>query len=98
MGLMACSDGRAEDNPAVPNVIERLADWGIRAICGRTLYRQGHTPFSGSPHARAQQLMDFFTDDSIAAVFDISGGDSANQILPTWTTLPSANTPNPLWA
>ncbi len=26
--------------------------------------------------------MDFFTDDSIAAIFDISGGNSANQILP----------------
>ena len=79
---MACSDGRAADDPVVPNVIDRFADWGIRAVCGRTLYRHGHTPFSGSPQARAQQLMDFFTDDSITAVFDISGGDSANQILP----------------
>jgi muramoyltetrapeptide carboxypeptidase LdcA involved in peptidoglycan recycling len=54
---MACSDGRAADDPVVPNVIDRLADWGIRALCGRTLYRQGHTPFSGSPQTRAQQLM-----------------------------------------
>lgn len=82
MGLMACSDGRTAADPVVQNVIDRLADWGIRATCGRTLYRQGHTPFSGSPQARAQQLMDFFTDDRIAAIFDISGGDSANQILP----------------
>lgn len=37
---------------------------------------------SGSAKQRAQALMDFYRDDSVQAVFDISGGDIANGILP----------------
>ncbi len=81
VGLIACSDGRPESDPVVQGVVEVLSDWGIQGIPGQTLYRQGETPFSGAPQLRAHQLMDFFLDDSIRAIFDISGGDSANQIL-----------------
>lgn len=81
-GLIACSDGRAESDPAVQVVVDALTDWGIQPVLGHTLYRRDPTPFSGSPQERARQLMSFFRDDSIGAIFDLSGGDSANQILP----------------
>lgn len=37
---------------------------------------------SGLPEERASELMTFYKDDSVKAIFDISGGDLANTILP----------------
>lgn len=37
---------------------------------------------SGSDMERAQALMDFYRDDSVKGIFDISGGDISNGILP----------------
>ncbi|MDP9805695.1 muramoyltetrapeptide carboxypeptidase LdcA involved in peptidoglycan recycling [Trueperella bonasi] len=34
-----------------------------------------------SPHARAQLLTDLFADDAVSAIFDVSGGDLANEVL-----------------
>ena len=39
-------------------------------------------PESGSPLEKARELMEFYEDASIKAIFDISGGDLANTILP----------------
>ena len=82
IGLIACSDGRPEGDPAVQGLVQALAGWGMQPVLARTLYRRAPAPFSGSPQDRARQLMEFFRDDAIRAIFDISGGDSANQILP----------------
>ena len=39
-------------------------------------------PFSGTAKERAEALMDFYRDDEIKGIFDISGGDLANGVLP----------------
>ena len=39
-------------------------------------------PESGSPLEKARELMEFYEDASLKAIFDISGGDLANTILP----------------
>lgn len=44
--------------------------------------RQRTSVESGTPQERAEALMEFYKDDSIKAIFDISGGDIANTILP----------------
>jgi muramoyltetrapeptide carboxypeptidase LdcA involved in peptidoglycan recycling len=38
--------------------------------------------FSGTAKERAKALMEFYKDDEIKGIFDISGGDLANGILP----------------
>ena len=38
--------------------------------------------FSGTAKERAQALMEFYIDSEIKMIFDISGGDIANQIIP----------------
>ena len=40
------------------------------------------TPSRWDPRARAQILMDAFTDPRVDAILDISGGDLANEVLP----------------
>jgi ABC-type antimicrobial peptide transport system permease subunit len=38
--------------------------------------------YSGTAAERAEALMNFYKDEEIRAIFDISGGDIANEILP----------------
>ena len=45
------------------------------------LYEQPGSVFSGTPQEKAGQLMRMFTDPEIREIYDISGGDLANQIL-----------------
>ncbi|GGO04073.1 S66 peptidase family protein [Saccharibacillus kuerlensis] len=82
--LIACSDGLLpESRPRIDTLIKHLQDFGLRIVESRTLMRKdSRSPFSGSPAERADELNRLFADPGIAAIFDISGGDSANQILP----------------
>lgn len=81
VGLIACSDGvRVESLPKVEELIRILNRFGLEVAMARTLFRQA-SYFSGSPKERAAELNHFFENKDIRAIFDISGGDSANQIL-----------------
>ncbi|MFT8872230.1 MAG: LD-carboxypeptidase [Sporolactobacillus sp.] len=83
VGLIACSDGLTErERPAVESITDWLTSCGLNVRVARTLYRQASTPFSGSPQARAAELMRLFADSNVRMIADVSGGDSANEILP----------------
>lgn len=83
VGLISCSDGlRQEEEAKIEKVERTLATVGLRAIRAETIFRKAGTPFSGTPEERASELMRLFLTAEIKAVFDVSGGDSANQILP----------------
>ncbi|MFT8390975.1 MAG: LD-carboxypeptidase [Sporolactobacillus sp.] len=83
VALIACSDGwNPADRPALSILIEQLRDLGLSVRLAQTIFRTENRPFSGSPKARAEQLMAFFRDPAVRMIFDLSGGDSANQILP----------------
>lgn len=84
VGLISCSDGRDElkHRVAIQKLKEKLSSWDLNPIEALTLYKDKNTPFSGHPQERAKELMSFFLNDNIKAIFDLSGGDSANQILP----------------
>lgn len=82
IGLISCSDGvKQESFSRVEELIIVLNSMGLEVSVARTLMRRSSF-FSGSPRERADELNKFFRDDEIKAIFDISGGDSANQILP----------------
>ncbi|MCI1858473.1 MAG: LD-carboxypeptidase [Sporolactobacillus sp.] len=83
VGLIACSDGlRPQHRAQVEKVIGVLRSLGLRPIGATTIYREPGTPFSGPPARRAAELMRLLRTPGVKAVFDLSGGDSANQILP----------------
>ncbi|BBN99660.1 LD-carboxypeptidase [Sporolactobacillus terrae] len=83
VGLISCSDGlRQEDAIQLQMIRQQLISLGLTPIEAKTIFRQNGSPFSGSAKARASELMRLYQSNKIKAIFDISGGDSANQILP----------------
>lgn len=82
VGLIACSDGIGDEfSSKVDELINLLNDFGLEVVVADTLMRR-FSFFSGSPVQRATELNKMFRDKEVKAIFDISGGDSANQILP----------------
>lgn len=75
--LVACSnalDERARGKIAgVQLTLEKL---NVEAVCSEHLYAN----VEGS--TRAKVLMDFFHDEDLTEIFDVSGGDIANETLP----------------
>lgn len=83
IGLVALSDGRTDQHAGtIANVKQVFLNWGLTPVEANTIYQKAGQFWSGTPEERAHALMDLFTDSSIKAIFDLSGGDSANQILP----------------
>lgn len=81
VGLACCSNGLSEGDKASLELLkEKLALMGLEAVESPFLYRR-ETVFSGTGRERAHALMDFYRDETVKAVFDISGGDMANEIL-----------------
>lgn len=80
--LLGCSDGIAPQNKTVDALCATLQQqYAIIPEISPTLYR---TP-SGStqpPRLRAETLQRAFLRDDIDAIFDLSGGDTANAVLP----------------
>ncbi|QDH19453.1 S66 peptidase family protein [Saccharibacillus brassicae] len=82
VALMSCSDGLPpEERPRIEALTGCLQAFGLQVEEARTLMRTSSF-FSGTPQERADELNRLFADARIAAIFDVSGGDSANQILP----------------
>lgn len=84
VGIVCCSDGQkdSEKNRGVIARLEQvLEQMGMIPVFSRYIY-ENQSVFCGTAKERARALMDFYRDDSIEAVFDISGGDLANGILP----------------
>lgn len=82
VGLIACSDGiKPEMKPRIEALTEVFAGFGLDVVEARTLMRRSGY-FSGTPGERAAELNELFRNDGVRAIFDVSGGDSANQVLP----------------
>ena len=77
--VAACSNGRRVQ---VERLVKFLRKIGIETVVSTCLYQRDGTPFGGSPRERARQLMSFYKDPEVGMIFDISGGDAANGILP----------------
>ena len=81
-GIVCCSNGQ---NAESKETLERLKDYltsvGLNPLFGKYIYR-GKTVFSETDCQRAEELMKFYRDPEIRVIFDVSGGDLANGILP----------------
>lgn len=81
-GIVCCSNGLlAERRYEVEKVIQLLTDIGINPVISEHIYAN-NAVFSGTGRERAQALMEMYEKEDVKAVFDISGGDIANEILP----------------
>lgn len=82
VGIVACSDAQKEEyrtqNEELVGFLESI---GITPVMSSCIYEKDGGPFSGSPKEKAGELMRMFTDPDIEEIYDISGGDVANQIL-----------------
>lgn len=82
IGIVCCSNGQPAGNKDQINMLEKvLVSIGYFPVFSDYIYAEV-SPFSGTGIQRAKALMDFYKDDSIEDIFDISGGDLANEILP----------------
>lgn len=83
IGIIACSDGRPLSMKSKIDLLTKvLTGYGLSVLQADTIYQKNNTLFSGTPKERGRALMELFTNPKVKAIFDISGGDSANQVLP----------------
>jgi muramoyltetrapeptide carboxypeptidase LdcA involved in peptidoglycan recycling len=82
VGIVCCSNGQKQENK---NVIEQLENTllqiGLTPMFSNCIYEKEGIA-SGTSKERAECLMGFYRDESIEQIFDISGGDIANGVLP----------------
>lgn len=82
VALVCCSNGLSvQSEDTIHSLCNTLKNIGLEAVIGPYLYADSSV-FSGTAKERADILMDYYKDSSIRAIFDISGGDLANEILP----------------
>lgn len=81
VAIVCCSNGQQESDKGNLDVLkDTLIKHGLTWVCSDYIYAKEGV-FSGSGKERAEALMNFYKDDSIEAIFDISGGDIANELL-----------------
>lgn len=82
VGIVCCSNGQKRANENDIKVLGKtLQDIGVEVVFSEYIYERDGVS-CGSAKERAQALMDFYLDDEIVEIFDISGGDLANGVLP----------------
>ena len=91
--IVACSNAqKLEYRAQVEELVGFLRTVGIEVKLSECIYERGGEAssrdggslgdvFSGTAEERAEQLMKMFKDTEVEEIFDISGGDVANQIL-----------------
>ncbi len=79
VAIIGCSDPRAESKrEEIRALTDILQELGLRPVLSQSLFAGE----GDAPDARAKALMHCYLDPSIQAIFDVSGGDLANEILP----------------
>lgn len=82
IALVCCSNGQVFSNKEkLKKLHNTLVKLGLEPVWSDYIYAKDGV-FSGTAKERADALMTIYKEDEIAAIFDISGGDIANEILP----------------
>ena len=80
--IVCCSDGqKAAYRDKINELSKTLREIGLVPVFSDFIYAE-EAVFAGTALERADSLMAFYRDEEIRAIFDISGGDIANEILP----------------
>lgn len=81
IALVVCSNGKnIEDKDRLKKLESILVEMGLVPIFTKYIYKDkfGH---GAKAQVRAEELMSFYKNKEIKAIFDISGGDIANEVL-----------------
>lgn len=82
IGIISCSNGLSRKNQDIIELIRvELKNLDIEMIEAETLYAKKYNLFSGTGKERAKALENLFVDNEIKMIFDVSGGDLANEVL-----------------
>ena len=82
VGIVCCSNGqKISYRDKIELLRNTLEEIGLVPVFSEYIYEKEDV-FSGTAKERAEALMAFYRDEEIKAIFDISGGDVANGILP----------------
>ncbi|MGN0465039.1 MAG: S66 peptidase family protein [Lachnospiraceae bacterium] len=97
VGIVCCSNGQPIKNRetilCLKNVLENI---GLIPVFSNYIYAKDSV-FSGTAIERAQALMEFYMNFDVKAIFDISGGDISNEILPYLDFNIIAENPKQFW-
>lgn len=81
VGIVACSNAQpAANRTHVEKLLKTLRQAGLNPVCSPYIFEKSRF-FSGTAQEKARALMDFYNDNTIRAIFDLSGGDLANEVL-----------------
>ncbi len=82
VAIVACSNGLAEKQKVkIEQLQGTLMGINMIPILSKHIYVK-ESVFNGTGEERAESLMKFYRDSEITKIFDVSGGDLANEILP----------------
>lgn len=82
IGVISCSNGLNIKHKNIINELKlNLKSLDIDMVEGDTLYAKEYNLFSGTGEEKARALEKLFLDKDIKMIFDISGGDLANEVL-----------------
>lgn len=81
IGITVCSNGQQKSNEEKINgLLKLIRDIGYEPVCTEYMYEET-SYFCTTGRKRAEVLMQMYKDNEIKAIFDISGGDIANELL-----------------
>ncbi|ELC8416482.1 LD-carboxypeptidase [Clostridium perfringens] len=82
IGIISCSNGLNIKNKKLIDELKlNLKSLDIEMVEGDTLYAKEYNLFSGTGEEKARALEKLFLDKDKKMIFDISGGDLANEVL-----------------
>lgn len=82
VGIVCCSNGiDLESKFLIDRLQQKLLDIGLAPVLSDFIFAANGV-FSGTAEQRGNALMKMYRNDEIKAIFDISGGDIANEVLP----------------
>lgn len=82
VAIVSCSNGwKISHKEKLDSLEDTLKVIGLNPVVSDYIYAEDGL-HSGTGRERAKALMDFYKDESVKAIFDISGGDLANGVLP----------------
>lgn len=97
IGIVCCSNGQKQAYREKIKYLENtLLSLGLHPVFSDYIYEKEDI-FSGTAKERAKALMQFFINDEIKGIFDISGGDVANGVLPYLDYKIIAQSPKMFW-
>lgn len=81
VGIVGCSNAQLLSyKPKIEKLLNVITNMGLIPVCSDFIFKK-YSVFSGKPEERANVLLKLYADNKIKAIFDISGGDVANEIL-----------------